>query len=151
MAEFPLPKGYQRMNNFPLDASSLFTTLAALQDYALNNGTAYAGQICSVNDGDFVKVYKINVDLSVSEIGVADLPPISVANLAARDAILTQYRTQGMEVFVISEQLYFSLIGGITNNSWVQRQTGGSGGGEWDGGSASSTYVLSEIVDGGGA
>ena len=69
MAEFPLPKGYQRMDAFPLDPTTLFTSVALLEDYALNNGAAYAGQICSVNDGATVAVYKINPDKTVSIVG----------------------------------------------------------------------------------
>ena len=69
MANFPIPKGYQRMGAFPLDATAVFPSLALLQDYALNNGTAYAGQICSVNEGGVVTPYKIEVDKSVSPVG----------------------------------------------------------------------------------
>jgi len=68
MAEFPLPKGYQRMGAFPLDASSVFPTLAALELYANSNGTAYVGQICSVNESGTVTVYKINADKTVTQI-----------------------------------------------------------------------------------
>lgn len=69
MANFPLPKGYQRMGAFPIDETTLFPTLAALEDYALNNGSAYAGQVCTVNDGVNVTVYKINVDKTVAAVG----------------------------------------------------------------------------------
>ena len=70
MSEFPLPKGYQRMGPFPLDSTSVFTSLALLQDYATNNGSAYAGQICTVDDGSLVTVYKINSDKSVVPLDV---------------------------------------------------------------------------------
>lgn len=72
--EFPLPKGYQRMGAFPLDPTTVFTSLAELTDYATNSGAAYAGQLCSVTDG-VVTVYKINIDKTVSPVdtGVANL------------------------------------------------------------------------------
>lgn len=56
------------MGSFPLDATQVFASLALLQDYALNNGTAYAGQVCSVNNGIDVVVYKIKLDKSVEAI-----------------------------------------------------------------------------------
>ena len=75
--EFPLPKGYQRMGAFPLDPTTLFTTLAELTDYALNSGAAYAGQLCSVSDttAGTVVVYKINLDKTVSPVdsGIVNL------------------------------------------------------------------------------
>lgn len=63
-----VPKGYQRLGAFPLDESSVFTTLEELQSYALGNGTAYAGQVCTVSDTG--KVYVLQSDLSLSEVGV---------------------------------------------------------------------------------
>lgn len=68
MSDFPLPKGYQRMGAFPLDATTVFGSLALLETYAQTNGIAYPGQICSVNDGTTVTVYKINPDKTVTAI-----------------------------------------------------------------------------------
>lgn len=68
MASFPLPKGYQRMGAFPIDETTVFGSLALLEAYATSNGTAYAGQLCAVNDGVNVTVYKINVDKTVTSI-----------------------------------------------------------------------------------
>jgi hypothetical protein len=62
-----VPKGYQRLGAFPLDESSVFETLEELQSYALGNGTAYAGQVCTVSDTG--KVYVLQSDLSLSEVG----------------------------------------------------------------------------------
>lgn len=76
MANFPLPKGYQRMGAYPLDATEVFASLALLEAYASTNGTAYAGQVCSVNDGSTVTVYKINVDKSVSLVSPTITPVI---------------------------------------------------------------------------
>lgn len=56
------------MGAFPLDPTTVFASLALLEVYASTNGTAYAGQICSVNDGTTVTVYKINPDKSVTSI-----------------------------------------------------------------------------------
>ncbi len=66
-APISVPKGYQRLDSFPLDANSVFATLAELQTYASSNGTAYAGQVCSVSSTG--KVYVIQSDLSLLEIG----------------------------------------------------------------------------------
>jgi len=48
------------------------------------------------------------------------------ADLTARDAIPSVARFEGLEVFVVSEQLKYRLEGGITNSHWVV--AGGSGG-----------------------
>lgn len=41
-------KGYLRLGNFPLDASTVFPSLQEAQQYAASNPTAYAGQLVSV-------------------------------------------------------------------------------------------------------
>jgi hypothetical protein len=61
-----IPIGFRRLNSFPLDSSSVFQTLSGLQDYALNNPTAYSGQLCSVTENE--KVYVIKNDKTVREI-----------------------------------------------------------------------------------
>lgn len=61
-----VPKGYQRLDAFALDATSVFATLAELQTYAASNGTAYAGQVCSVSGTG--KVYVLQSDLSLLEL-----------------------------------------------------------------------------------
>ena len=66
-APISVPKGYQRLGAFPLDVSSVFATLAELQTYASSNGTAYAGQVCSVSSTG--KVYVIQSDKSLLELG----------------------------------------------------------------------------------
>lgn len=62
-----VPKGYQRLGAFPLDASSVFATLAELESYAATNGTAYAGQVCAVSGTG--KVYVIQSDFTLLELG----------------------------------------------------------------------------------
>jgi hypothetical protein len=61
-----VPKGYQRLDAFALDATSVFATLAELQTYAATNGTAYAGQVCSVSGT--AKVYVLQSDKSLLEL-----------------------------------------------------------------------------------
>ena len=43
-------KSFERLNSFPLDASSIQLTLADAIDYATNNPTAYPGQLIYVSD-----------------------------------------------------------------------------------------------------
>jgi hypothetical protein len=84
-----LPKGYQRLGDFPLDASSVFENFAALQTYASSNGTAYAGQVCAVRDTGLV--YIIRTDLSLSQVGatpgVADVTGLSAALSGKADLV----------------------------------------------------------------
>ncbi len=42
-----------------------------------------------------------------------------VADLTVRDAIATNLRTEGMQVYVVSTQSNYMLVGGIGNGSWV--------------------------------
>lgn len=62
-----LPKGYQRLGDFPIDSTSVFATHADLQSYATTNGTAYVGQICAVSDTGLV--YVIRQDKSLTQLG----------------------------------------------------------------------------------
>ena len=59
----------------------------------------------------------------------------SVADLTARDAIASGIRYIGMDVFVASEGIWYTLIGGITNGNWQESSGSGGGGGggaiEW--------------------
>ena len=48
--KFPIGQSFQRLNDCPLDATTVFDTLAQAQDYAKNNPTAYRGQIIHVKD-----------------------------------------------------------------------------------------------------
>lgn len=61
-----IPIGFRRLNSFPLDSSSVFQTLSGLQDYALNNPTAYSGQLCSVTENE--KVYVIKNDKTIRDV-----------------------------------------------------------------------------------
>ena len=48
--KFPVGQSFQRLTNSPLDATTVFDTLAQAQDYAANNPTAYSGQVIHVKD-----------------------------------------------------------------------------------------------------
>jgi hypothetical protein len=54
-------KGYLRLGNFPLDASSIFPSVSEAIQYAASNPTAYAGQLISVvNESEHsVTVYQL--------------------------------------------------------------------------------------------
>jgi hypothetical protein len=59
-APIPLPKSYRRLGDFPLDPSSVFSSLDDLESYASTNPTAYPGQPCAVILGDAVELYVLN-------------------------------------------------------------------------------------------
>lgn len=59
---------YNRVNPTPIDASSIFTTMAAAEAYAASSPIAYPGQIVSVVTETEVKVYKIN-NHALEEVG----------------------------------------------------------------------------------
>jgi len=71
MAGLGLPLGFERLNSFPLDYSSVFETLNDLQNYVSSDPIAYEGQICYAKDEN--KSYVI-IDilggLAVQEVGV---------------------------------------------------------------------------------
>ena len=63
-----LPTGmsFQRLGQFPLDSSAIHNTLADAKDYALNNPTAYPGQILYVADARSEEEIAANVEPSES-------------------------------------------------------------------------------------
>ena len=73
---------FNRTNALPLDKFSVFSSLTAAQDYAMNNAIAYPGQIITVVDGatSSVTAYKIETNGEISavaqaiSINVDDLP-----------------------------------------------------------------------------
>ena len=69
MPNKPIFSGFQRLQNFPLTDTEVFDTIEALQEYALNNTTAYAGQVCTVK-GNSSELYIINSDKTISSIDV---------------------------------------------------------------------------------
>jgi len=60
VSSLPTGKPYSRLDEFPLDASSVFEDLAQAEDYAKNNPTAYHTQIIGVKSEDMV--YMITED-----------------------------------------------------------------------------------------
>lgn len=70
MANFPLPKGYQRLDGFPLDETEIFTSDASAIAYAISP-SAYAGQKISVvkDASNSADVYVILPDGSLGSIG----------------------------------------------------------------------------------
>ena len=67
MATNDLLVGYTRRFSGPVDATTTFPTLSALQSYASNDPTAYAGQVCAVTGTN--TVYVINTNKTVSAVG----------------------------------------------------------------------------------
>lgn len=67
-----MPLGFNRGNPIPLDASSVYATLAEAQAYAKDSAVAYVGQILSVNEGEVAKAYIIADEAgSLVEVGAA--------------------------------------------------------------------------------
>jgi hypothetical protein len=65
-------RGYLRLGSFPLDASTVYPTLAEAEAYAWYNPTAYPGQVVSVVNevSQTVTVYKIDYMRSPSSDGL---------------------------------------------------------------------------------
>lgn len=55
---FPILKAFDRLGNFPMDATFVFDTKAALDTYAGSSPKAYAGQICSAVDTGLLYILK---------------------------------------------------------------------------------------------
>lgn len=56
-------KAYERLGNFPLDSSSIKSTLEEAIDYASNNPTAYHGQIIFIIDARTQDEITANVEI----------------------------------------------------------------------------------------
>jgi hypothetical protein len=69
-------KGYLRLKNFPLDASSVYDSFLAASEYASTNPTAYPGQLVAVVEGKTVTVYQLGFKLNEAESGF-ELQPLS--------------------------------------------------------------------------
>ena len=59
----PTGKSYERLGNFPLDSSSIKSTLEEAIDYASNNPTAYHGQIIFIVDARTQDEITSNVEI----------------------------------------------------------------------------------------
>ena len=71
----PTGKSYERLGNFPLDSSSIKSTLEEAIDYASNNPTAYHGQIVFIIDARTqdeitanIEIYCKKEEISINEI-----------------------------------------------------------------------------------
>jgi hypothetical protein len=66
-------RGYLRMGNFPLDASSVFESVALAQAYADENSTAYPGQILAVvnETARSVTIYQLGFKTDLGASGFA--------------------------------------------------------------------------------
>lgn len=61
--KFPIGQSFQRLNDCPLDATTVFDTLAQAKDYAKNNSTAYKGQIIHVKDARTKKEIEKSIEI----------------------------------------------------------------------------------------
>jgi hypothetical protein len=66
MNNLSLPIGFDRLNSFPLDASSVFNTYSQLSGYAATGAAAYQGQLCYSKDTD--KIYVLSTGTSAGFI-----------------------------------------------------------------------------------
>lgn len=65
------PNSFKRQGAFPLERFSVFSTYAALEDYAMNNPIAYVGQLLVlVNDDNTATTYVIQNDGSVDGLDI---------------------------------------------------------------------------------
>jgi hypothetical protein len=134
-------KGYLRLGNFPLDASSIFESVSDAISYAASNPTAYAGQLISVVNEDelTVTVYQLgfpdpannpgNATYEIQEIAsgssggtvrsVNNIAPDSNANITinANDIKISSqgsnYDTNEIQSLILN---LLSLTSFITNN-----------------------------------
>lgn len=84
------PGMFQRMNEGPLDRTSMFSSVADAEEYAKGPyiadgettakahdsrklaGTSYVGQVISVYENDHVSVFVIDADRTIKEVGGFD-------------------------------------------------------------------------------
>jgi hypothetical protein len=57
---FPVSKGFQRLDSFPLDTTSVFTNITDMSSYVSNNPVAYKGQLCTVVNSTNSNLYVIS-------------------------------------------------------------------------------------------
>jgi hypothetical protein len=117
MSTFPLPQGYQRLNPFPIDESSVFTSYALLNAYIQPPTVAYPGQVCAVNDGSTVKVYKVNPDYTVSELAAGSSTQEGVVSITAGQALSGQRAVLASGVYADNSSIATALAIGITTGA----------------------------------
>ena len=66
----PMPKGYERLDQFPIDTTSVFTNKEEAVVYASDeNNTGYIGQVIAVTDTNSPGIYYIDNNRNLSAIG----------------------------------------------------------------------------------
>jgi hypothetical protein len=95
MAGLGLPLGFERLNSFPLDYSSVFETLNDLQNYVSSNPIAYEGQICYVKDEN--KSYVI-----IDALGALALQEVGAGSSVVENVVYTtgDQSISGIKTFV---------------------------------------------------
>jgi len=66
-------RGYARVGNFPLDASSIFGNIEDAEEYILTDSSAYAGQIISIVNIDTREVISYRVGFGESTLELQEL------------------------------------------------------------------------------
>jgi hypothetical protein len=135
-------RGYLRLGNFPLDASSVYENFEDAIAYASTNPTAYPGQLVAVVEDRTVTVYQLGFKINPNEAGF-ELQPLSTGgqgsfvksvngltpdgdgnvdiDLAELDRILTFLQdTENFVVFSKGIQVPTASI--TTNTSVITRQ-----------------------------
>jgi hypothetical protein len=115
----PLPQQMQRLYKDPLDPTSVWTTKAQAETYALTNPTAYPGQPVSWNDGQNMMLGVIQPDNTILELPIA-CGWVTVATLSDRNLIPMMARRQLMVANIIADGSRWTLIGGLTNTYWTE-------------------------------
>lgn len=92
-AAWDQPVVFNRTNALPVDKWSVFNSLSAAEDYAINNPIAYPGQIINIVDDatSAVSTYKIEVDSSLTQIDKA-------VELSAQDGLSVETVTGGYNI-----------------------------------------------------
>jgi hypothetical protein len=113
---YPIIQPFQRLFAEPLDGTTRYTSLEALQLYASSNPTAYVGQICSTIIDDIVTQYQINSDMSVAPLQAdrifdtfAKLEAYTSGIFAKSGQICTVVEEGLTITYVINEDLSLSL------------------------------------------
>jgi hypothetical protein len=95
------PIGFKRLDPSPLDSSSVFTTTANLTSYALNEASAFAGQICTeTNTG---KAFVIQQNKSVKPLVSGDNSITSIVQVTQSqyDALVSGNTVDDTTMYVI--------------------------------------------------
>jgi hypothetical protein len=122
MAVFPIPKGFQRLGLFAIDATDLYSDYASLATYASTNPTAYAGQLCRVFvSSTQTDTYVINQDKSLTLIGSGSGSTVGWTGTFLTGDSRTATVVNGLIVSVMVD-------GGV--GTWFQFQNGETV--EWD-------------------